>query len=230
MSKRVSWQSNIVTGGSFHAKVSGKKSIILLNGRDDHVKCRESDKADKEYPHEEIHTCLTYCDHKKLPQFLDANIKYALYLDNSKYKEEISSIAVIMLYGNSFTNPIIYNACNEEFRKSFRSYFRLLIRPCAILVHRKQEWDNRAEIQEDLATTYQRTRSFRRPSSRKESFNTRTNGAIPTTVCRNNRTNRISYYGVNSLLQPHQTCTDRNSHRNSVPLRKASLIQYASAL
>ncbi|CAB3995298.1 neuropeptide FF receptor 2-like [Paramuricea clavata] len=161
---------------------------------------------------------------------------------SSKYNEEISSIAITMLYGNSFTNPIIYNACNEEFRKSFRSYFRILIKPCARLVlGDRLDWDNRPEIFDDLGTTFNRTRSFRRSSSRRETLVniiTRTNGEIPNRRQDNNNNNRISRRisfanDVDNAIRNHQTCTnhtDWTNHRRSVPYSKASLVQYVSVL
>jgi hypothetical protein len=165
-----------------------------------------------------------------------------LRLASSKYNEEISSIAITMLYGNSFTNPIIYNACNEEFRKSFRSYFRILIKPCARLVlGDRLDWDNRPEILDDLGTTFNRTRSFRRSSSRRETLVniiTRTNGEIPNRrqdSNNNNRMNRrVSYANdVDNAIRNHQTCTnhtDWTNHRRSVPYSKTSLVQYVSVL
>ena len=166
---------------------------------------------------------------------------YILRLVDGKYNEQIQSIAVIMLYGNSFTNPIIYNACNEEFRKSFRSYFGMLIKPCAILLlGDRLNWDDRQEIFDDMGTTFGRTRSFRRSSSRRDvliNLNTRTNGEIPNGLqdSNNNRTNRrISYANdVENAVENQRTCskhTDRTNRSRSVPYRKDSLLQYVSVL
>ena len=146
-----------------------------------------------------------------------------------------------MLYGNSFTNPIIYNACNEEFRKSFRSYFKMLIKPCARLVLGDQlNWDDGPEIMDDMGTTFNRTRSFRRSSSRRETLafvNTRSNGEIPNRKqdSNNNRAGKqVSYADhIQNVVENNHTCTkhtDRSDHRCSIPYRKASLIQYVSVL
>lgn len=87
-----------------------------------------------------------------------------------KYMPELHSVAVIMVYGNSFTNPIIYNACNEEFRKCFRGYFKAWIKPCARLVLGDRALtDEQAEILNDIGSTFHRTQgngSFRRQSRR----------------------------------------------------------------
>lgn len=146
-----------------------------------------------------------------------------------------------MLYGNSFTNPIIYNACNEEFRKSFCSYFKMLIKPCArLVIGDRLNWDDGPEILDDLGTTFNRTRSFRRSSSRRETLafaNTRSNGEVPNNKqdSNNNRAGkRVSYADhVHSAVENNHTCTkhtDRTNHRCSIPYRKASLIQYVSVL
>ena len=163
---------------------------------------------------------------------------YILCLGKAKYNEEIQSIAVTMLYGNSFTNPIIYNACNEEFRKSFRSYFRMLIKPCARLVLRDRfDWDDGPQILDDLGTTFHRTRSVRRSSSRREtiaSVNTRTNGELPLKLPKSNRkgtSKRVSY--AECLVNEQYVCakdTDRINHCCSGPYRKASFVQYVSVL
>ena len=164
-------------------------------------------------------------------------IIYILFLGKGKYFEEIRSIAVIMLYGNSFTNPIIYNACNEEFRKSFRSYFRMLIKPCAVLLlGDRLNWDDRPEILDDLGTTFNRTRSFRRSSSRREiliNLNNEANGNIPNRQqdSNNNRTNRrISYANDDNNQGTCLEHTNRTNYRYSVPHGKDSLVEYVSVL
>lgn len=146
-----------------------------------------------------------------------------------------------MLYGNSFTNPIIYNACNEEFRKSFRSYFKMLITPCVRLVcGNNVGWDERPEILDDLGTTLNRSRSVRRSSSRRDTMafvNTRTNGEVPNRLQDSNNNGagrKVSYADhIQNVVENNHTCTkhsDRTNHRCSIPYRKASVIQYVSVL
>ena len=157
---------------------------------------------------------------------------------NGKYSEEIQSIALIMLYGNSFTNPIIYNACNEEFRKSFRSYFRMLIKPCAVLLlGDRLNWDDGPEILDDLGTTFNRTRSIRRSSSRREiliNLNNEATGKVPqdgNNNRTNNRTNkRISFANDGNNQGTCLELTNMTNYRYSVPHGKDSLVEYVSVL
>lgn len=70
----------------------------------------------------------------------------------------------MMVYMNSFANPIIYNVCHEEFRKSFRSYCGMLLKPCAHLMYAGQmQWSMR-----EFNTTLQQTRSSRKSSASRE--------------------------------------------------------------
>jgi hypothetical protein len=144
-----------------------------------------------------------------------------------------------MLYGNSFTNPIIYNACNEEFRKSFRSYFRMLIKPCAVLLlGDRLSWDDRPDILDDLGTTLNRTRSFRRLSSRRETLinvNNEATAKVPNGQedGNNNRTNRKISFANGNTVENHRTCSEhanRTNHRYGVPHGKDSLVEYVSVL
>lgn len=160
-----------------------------------------------------------------------------------------------MVYGNSFTNPIIYNACNEEFRKSFRSYFRILIKPCArLILGDRLNWEAESpQILDDLGTTFQRTRSLRRTSSRRETLtnanarlhgeimlgrrdtlvdnvNTRTNGEIPNRHEDNYRPNRKTYQSDENNDHICFKHTGRTNHYGSVPYRNGMVVQYVSAL
>lgn len=47
-----------------------------------------------------------------------------LFSDTHKYIDDIVSLGQILVYFNSGTNPLIYNAVNEQFRQGFRLYFQ----------------------------------------------------------------------------------------------------------
>ncbi|XP_028393036.1 neuropeptide FF receptor 2-like [Dendronephthya gigantea] len=50
------------------------------------------------------------------------------------YYPYIQGLAIIMLYGNSFTNPLIYSICNEQFRTGFKDLFGWCLQPCSFLM------------------------------------------------------------------------------------------------
>lgn len=48
--------------------------------------------------------------------------------------DELHGLAMIMLYGNSFTNPIIYSVCNDQFRSGFKEVFGSCLQPCCVMM------------------------------------------------------------------------------------------------
>lgn len=43
---------------------------------------------------------------------------------NKNIMKEITPLCQILVYANSASNPLIYNACNSQFREGFKNYFR----------------------------------------------------------------------------------------------------------
>ena len=88
-------------------------------------------------PHKKINTLAAPVTHTQF--------NYTLYQTSKKtfpsylfhlvdYFSYIKSLAIIMLYGNSFTNPIIYSICNEQFRTGFKDLFGSCLQPCSFLM------------------------------------------------------------------------------------------------
>lgn len=125
-----------------------------------------------------------------------------------------------MLYGNSFTNPIIYNACNEEFRKCFRGYFSLWIKPCARLVLGDRRMP---EFFQDIETTIprnQRSVSFKR-LSRKDTFdkgpyNTRTNSTKKHREKNHNNVNEMDNGQCTTVSNSNNQCHVILLHKNNI--------------
>ncbi|XP_028393029.1 neuropeptide SIFamide receptor-like [Dendronephthya gigantea] len=64
----------------------------------------------------------------------------------------LRDISVVMLYGNSASNPILYNICNDQFREGFKQHFRTVSRTfCA---GKDEEYSNETKESECISLVY----------------------------------------------------------------------------
>ena len=57
-------------------------------------------------------------------QFCLLTLKLAFFHAGKEYIREITPLCQIFVYANSATNPLIYSACNSQFREGFKNYFQ----------------------------------------------------------------------------------------------------------
>ena len=63
------------------------------------------------------------------------------FLDENPHAPSIVALCQICIYANSASNPLIYNAVNEQFREGFKNYFRSWI-DCVLKIKVRKRRDH----------------------------------------------------------------------------------------
>lgn len=63
------------------------------------------------------------------------------FIDKNPHAPSIMALCQICVYANSASNPLIYNAVNEQFREGFKNYFRSWIE-CVLKIKGSKRRDN----------------------------------------------------------------------------------------
>ena len=67
----------------------------------------------------------------------------------------LNDIAVVMLYCNSASNPILYNICNEQFRDGFKQCFKPCLRTlCPGMYCKEEEYSNKIRESDCISLVY----------------------------------------------------------------------------